>query len=923
MRGATILFLSLLLLAGCDSIGNANEEEYLAQARESLDKGDFPVARINLKNVLKENPNNSQARFLLGHLYVDVGNGPTAEKELRKARELGVADGSVVPLLARALLQQNEYQKVLELDADSSFSNETAAEILASRGTAYLMLRESDNARRELDNALKKEPDSVYALVGRARLSVIQQNFEEARTYLDQAFKINPDYAFAWSLLGDMNRLENKQEAAIKAYTEAINNSNNINRDLLQRAMLFMQEEQYDKAQSDINELKKHMSGHPKVNFVQGLIYLRQKKIIEAQELFEQVLRINPDNMLATYYLGATQFISGNFEQAKNNLSRFVFAYPHALNARKLLALISLKQKDFKATEEMIRPVVSGRSDDVDALNILAESLLYQGNLNEMIPIVEKSINLKPDSVAARTLMGIGLMRQGKEEAGAKSLESAIEIDPQFLQAEVQLILNYLQAKSYDKAQQAAEAFVEKQPDKAIAYNLLGKTYLARGNEDEAEAAFEKARQLAPGDPFASRNLAILALRKQDPDKARAYLNEVLEHHQGHLSTMLLLAALEEREGEDEASKVVLRKAIELHPNTVTPRVLLARQYLSEGKTDQVFALLNEEIRVQHRNNPVVIGILGQAELDSRSFKKAKITYQHLIELRPNLPQAHFQLAKAYGGLNDSDGLIKELQKTLALAPEHLNANIVLTRTWLREGNLTRAKEQLASLKVLAPNLTVVLALEGEILSKSGESDKALAAYRALFAAKPNTGNLLRLTQLQWRMGKREASINQIESWINQHPDDLTARQALASAYIKLNRPRDAMAQYDQILKISENNPVALNDLAWLLRESDPDRALQLAKKASSIAPQSVSIKDTLAAILLIQGDTAGAQSIIENGLEIKPGSPTLLYRRAMLLEATGKADEAIVELDSLLKKNPEFPGRAEVERMIQRLKGG
>lgn len=920
MRRAAFL-LSLVLLVGCDGIGNLTDVEYVTQAEESLDKGDLPSALIDLKNALRKNPKNSQARWLLGNLYLDTGNGPSAEKELRSARELGLVDESVVPLLARALLQQEKYQEVLDLNSDFSFSNEALAELLASRGLAYLLLGENDNAREELDNALRKNPNSAYALVERARLSVNQRNFEEARPYLDKAFEVNPDYAFAWSLLGDMNRLENKLDVAVEAYTRAINNSNNTNRDLLQRAKLFIRQKQYEKAQDDVDELKKHVQGHPEVDFVQGLVHLMQKNPSIAQESFEQCLRIVPDHILATYYLGVTHFINGNIEQADRNLSSYVNAFPGSINGRKLLALIRLRKKDFKATEELIRPVVNERADDVEALNILADALLYQGKLDELMPIVEKSTALQSDSASARTRMGIGLLLQGDEEAGVENLEAAIEIDPQFRYAELILVLNYLHTESYDKAQQAAEAFAEKQPDKALAHNLMGKTSLARGHEDQAQEAFERARQLAPGDPYACRHLAILALRQSDTDKARTLFNETLKYNEGHLPTMSLLAALEEREGEYEAMKTVLRQAIELHPSAVTPRTLLARQYLTEGKTEQVFVLLTEEIRATHRNNPVVLVILGQAELDSQAFQKAKITYQHLVKLQPNSPQAHFQLAKAYGGLNDSNGLKKELQKTLSLAPGHLQANIALTRAWLRDGNLTRAKEQLASLKTFAPDMADVLALEGEILSKSGESDKALTAYQTLFAAKPDTRNLLQLTQLQWQTGDREAAVNQLESWIKEHPDDVPARQTLASTYMKLNRQADAMAQYNEILKISGNNPIVLNDLAWHLRESDPDRALQLAEKASSIAPQSASIMDTLAAILLMKGDTAGAHRIIENALEIKPKSPTLLFRRAMLLEATGKADEAIVELTRLLKKDQAFPERPEAESMLARLK--
>ena len=520
MRGAIVL-LSLVLLVGCDGISNLTDEEYLARAKDFLDENDLPAAQIDLKNAIRKNPKNSQARWLLGNLYLDTGNGPSAEKELRSARELGVADESIVPLLARSLLQQEKYQEVLELDSGSSLSNEAAAELLASRGLAYLLLGENDNARGELDNALRKNPNSAYALVERARLSVNQRNFEEARPYLDKAFEINPDYVFAWSLLGDMNRYENKLEAAIDAYTEAINNTSNVYRDLLRRAMLFIRVKQYEKAQHDVNELKKLLPRHPEVDFRQGYVHLMQKKIPEAQVSFEQCLQNDPGNMLATYYIGIAHLLQGNLEQANRNLSSYVNAYPGTINGRKLLALVKLRQKDFKAAEELIRPVVNEKADDVDALNILADSLMYQGKLDELMPIVEKSTALQPDSASAKTRMGIGLLLQGEEEAGVESLETAIEID-------LLLVLNHLQTKSYDKAQQAAEAFAEKQPDKALAHNLVGKTSLARGHEDQAQEAFEKARQLTPGDPYACRNLAILALRRSDTDKARALFTRSL-----------------------------------------------------------------------------------------------------------------------------------------------------------------------------------------------------------------------------------------------------------------------------------------------------------------------------------------------------------------------------------------------------------
>jgi putative PEP-CTERM system TPR-repeat lipoprotein len=920
MRRISFLLL-LVLFVGCDGVGKTSTNEYITKAQESLDKGDLSVALINLKNAIVENPDNSHARWLLGKLYLDVGNGASADKELRRAHELGIVDEAVIPLIARALLQQEKYKEVLELGTGSSLSNEAAAELLTSRGLAYLLLGENDKAQTELDRALEKNPNSPYALVERARLSVSKRNFEEARPYIDMALEIDPNYPFAWSLLGDMNRLENNIDTAIEDYTKAIDNSYNTRRDLLERAMLLIKKKQYDKAQYDINELKNLAPDHPKVDFAQGLAYLRQGKILEAQESFDLCLRKDPNDTLALYYLGITHFIKGNIEQADSNLSSFLNTYPDSVNGRKLLALVKIRERDFITAEKLISPVVKEISDDVFALNILADAMFYQGKIDELLSILGKTSTLQPDSASARTRMGIGLLLHGDEEESIENLESAVEIDPQFQNADLLLILSYLHTKSYDKAKQIADAFSEKHPASALAQNLIGKVYLAQGRENLAEEAFEKARKLAPGDPFACRNLAILALRRSETNKARALFNEVLDHNPGHLPTLYLLAALEERDGDYEAMKTTLHQAIELAPNAVTPRVLLAQRFLKEGEPEQVFTLLDQTIRTRQRNNPVVIGLLCAAELDTHAFQNAKITCEHLVELQPNSPQAHFLLAKAYGGLSASDKLKTELQKTLMLAPGHLQASIALTRAWLLDGDLAKAKAQLTKLKTKAPNMVDVLVLEGEILSKSGESDKALAVYQTLFAAKPDTENLLRLTKIQWDMGDHNASLKQLESWITEHSDDVPARQALASTYIKLNQQADATAQFEELLKIAGDNPIVLNDMAWHLRESNPDRALQLAKKAYSIAPQSVSIMDTLAFILIKQGDMTSAQNIIQKALDMAPESPTLIFRRAMLLDATGKSDEAIAELTRLLKKNRAFPEQTEAESMLARLK--
>ena len=113
------LLASLLLsqAAGCGR--TQSDEQLLSAARQHVARGETKSAVIQLKNLLQQTPANGPARLMLGQLYLDTGDTLSAEKELRRALELGTNPGDVTPLLGRTLLLQGKYDKILdEIKAD-------------------------------------------------------------------------------------------------------------------------------------------------------------------------------------------------------------------------------------------------------------------------------------------------------------------------------------------------------------------------------------------------------------------------------------------------------------------------------------------------------------------------------------------------------------------------------------------------------------------------------------------------------------------------------------------------------------------------------------------------------------------------------------------------------------------------------------
>jgi putative PEP-CTERM system TPR-repeat lipoprotein len=923
----TVFYFCLLLfvmgqvvgLQGC-SKHEMSDVEYVAKAKDYHDKGKLKAAVIEAKNALRVNPDNAEARWLLGSVYLEVGNGLAAEKELNRARDLGVSSEAVVPMLLQALLQQANYSGVLGQDISEVRSKDAVAEIHASRGVAYLFLKRMGEAKAELDKAIALKPDSLSALVGMARMTLVKGDYDLARQYIEKALSFNDHYAPAWSVKGDLLQVGRDADGAIAAYSKAIENRYNNGSDLLKRILLYIEHERYADAQHDLDQLIKRFPKHPGVTYAQGVLYFAQKKYQQAAQYFERTLDVNKDELRAVYYLGATQYLLGNHEQAKSYLSRYLAAEPRHINTRKILALISLEDGEYDTVKDLIRPVVKGVPDDAFSMNILANALLRTGETEEALQLLKKVVELEPKSAKAYTQLSLGLISQGDVESGRKALATAIELDPQFQQADVMLVMSYLREEDYVKAQKAAEAFIDRQPKNVVAYNMLASVLLSRKQEEQAEKTLKKALSVAPGDPVASDSLAALALKKGNTDEAKQYYGEALKAHPGHLVTMMKLAELQSRLGEQEAMIETLNEAIKQNPDAAEPRVVLAREYLRQGKTEQASVLFTD-IPESRKDNPYVLGMLGEVQLASHDYVNAKITLKRLVELYPNESQSHFLLAKAYKGLNESQLYKTELERAVSIKPEHVPARIALGQFWVTNGNVAKAKEYLSSLQKdkRLEGSPELLKLEGDIFAASNDAKQALSVYKDLFKTYPSSASLLTLSTFQWSQGDKASSTRNLEKWLEDHSDDVKVRLSLANNYLGLGQVDDATQQYRKVLKLSENSLVAMNNLAWYLRESNPKEALAIAEKASEYAPDSALIMDTMAVILMEKGDFSRAERFINRALDKFPTDPTLLYHRILIHEKTSAADVVTKELKQLLEKYDNFPERKEAESLLQK----
>lgn len=906
-----------LILSGC---GSVSDQQQVEKAKEYLAKGDQKSALIELKSALQQNPQNSTARTYLGQLYLKAGNYAAAEKELKNARELGADDNDTLSSLGQALLQLRKLDEVHAMQTSHLKPYEQGI-IFAEQGIAFLIQDKQQKAIELTERALNMAPNSAYVQVARASVYMMAQNsLPKAREQLKLAFDIDKNHPAAWSLLGDIEATEKHLEQARDAYTKSMSLQPTNLADRNKRVTINILLNDMKKAQYDLDILKKKLPGNPGVAFSQGLVYLATDKLDDAKSAFDLALLNQERYPLTLFYLAYVNYKQGNIAQAETHSERYFTINPGYLPNRKLLAEIKYVKQDYEYVETLLRPVLKENSSDPSLLNILAKAMLMRGDTAEGISLLNKIVELNPDSTEAKVRLGAGLLLSGNEEAGFAQLDDAIKQDTSNHQADIFRVLSYLRLKQMEKAHQAAADFQARAPASEIPHNLSGMIYIAERNLTLAQKELEKSWSIKPGNTDAGHNLASFAMQAGENAKAREYLETIIAAHPDNLETLIKFAELDALEGKTEQMMKRLETAIRLHPGAVSPRVMLAKHYIRTGKPAQVAGLV-ETLDFEARKQLPVLEVVVSQQLAQEKYKSAEVTATEIVEKYPNAANGYFLMAQVYAGMGNYDKAESSLLMAVQKDERFLPARIAFLRLLVKKKDIPSIEREIARLKTFAADNQDVKRVEFALEELKGNQKQALALAESLFKTYPSNENMLALSRQRLRVGDSEGALNLQKEWADSHSDDFTANLILGETYTRLNKDDLAANYYQRALALSPDNITVLNNLAWSIRDSDPEKALTLSKKANSLKPGSVVLMDTLAMVYLANNEKELALRTIKEVRFLEPNNPVLRFHEAKINASAGKQDLAIEILTELLNKEQKFAGRSEAEMLLQNLK--
>ncbi|NMM15522.1 MAG: PEP-CTERM system TPR-repeat protein PrsT [Rhodoferax sp.] len=917
-KANTRVALSALLLSLLFVACGEKPDAMLISAKDYLAKNDNKSAVIQIKNVLQSNPDQPEARYLLGSALLNSGDPVGAETELRKALDLKQPQDMVVPQLAKALLAQGHAKKLIDELARIELSQPSAkASLQMSLTSAYAMQGKPELSQTALNAALQAEPGNASALITQARQKAGLRDFDGAMAITESVIAKSPASYEAWKLKGDiLLYAKNLPNDALAAYRKTIEIKPDYLAGHAAAITLLMQQGNLAEADKQIGKLKKSAPNHPQTLYLEAQSAFQKKEFKLARELVQQVLKAAPSNVLGLQLAGVVEFQLNSLPQAEIYLSQAMQAAPDLILARRALVLTHLRLGQPAKAMASLLPGLSRATVDPELLSVAGEVYLQNGDAKKAEEYFTKAAQQNPKDAGKQTALALSHLMSGSSDTAFEELQGIAGSDAGTT-ADMALISVNLRRQDFDKALKAIDGLEKKQPDKPLAAQLRGRTLLAKKDIAGARKNFERALAIDPSYFPAVASLAGLDMADNKPDEAKKRFEAVLTREPKNSQALLALAELAARSGagKEEVSKLI-GKAVSASPTDVLPHLLLIDFNLRNQDVKAASSAAQNALAALP-GSPELLDALGRTQQASGDYNQAIASYNKLAGLQPLLPQPHLRLAEVHMAEKNKDAAVGSLRKALELKPDLLEAQRALVMLDLEGKNFQGALTMARTVQKQRPAEAVGYVLEGDINALQKKWDAAEAAYRTGLKNANASELAVKFHSVLISTGKGVEADKFSASWQKDHPKDAVFLSYLGDVAIARSDYATAEKKYAAVVKLQANNAVAYNNLAWVSAKLNKEGAIAFAEKANALAPNQPAFMDTLAMLLSDKGDYAKAVELQTKALALQPKNAFFQLNLAKIYVKGGEKNLARKELEELKKLGDKFSAQADVALLL------
>ena len=332
----------------------------------------------------------------------------------------------------------------------------------------------------------------------------------------------------------------------------------------------------------------------------------------------------------------------------------------------------------------------------------------------------------------------------------------------------------------------------------------------------------------------------------------------------------------------------------------------------------------------------------GDAYAAKQQPNQALIEYKRAVQAKPDWPDAHHKLAKAYDAQGDLANAYREYARAadlepsnidaqmhagtllltagefdaartraelaLKAAPDNAQANILLGNALAGLNDTSRAIKQIEQAISLDPSYAPAWTALGAVQFLGGSREGAGDAFRKAVELAPQSVDArLALANYQWAKSDTAAAEKTLQTALSIDARNGAIHRALALLYLSTQRA----AQAEPHFKALSNEPggqLALAD--YYTGMGDRQRAMSVlqAVEAGTDKSDARAAKLRVAALEYSAGRKAEALKIVDEVIHEKPKYEEARIAKARMLLIDGKTDQASAEAQEAVKINAGSP---------------
>jgi tetratricopeptide (TPR) repeat protein len=646
-------------------------------------------------------------------------------------------------------------------------------------------------------------------------------------------------------------------------------------------------------ARTHLDILREKQPNNPDTYEAWSNYYAAENNLGAAMQEMQKGIAADPTRSESYLNLALLQLRSNLFDQAEANFKKAAETGPQAMNAQLALGGFYQSRNRLPEAEQQFKHAIDVDLKDPAPRAAYVRLLMAQGKKAETEAFLKQTKNdLADNSEGYRMLGDFYYASNDLEKATAEygSLYHDHPRDPHVKKNYIQLLIL---VNRLDEASKLNDEILKTNPHEVDALVYRGQIRL---RHNDAAGAVDSLQQAL----------------KNDPDNAVA-------HYQ--------LGIAFDMQRDDARAETEWRDSVRLRPDLTDAQRALATLEIRRGDLDGLTQTA-QQIITNAPYSPDGYVMRALAETNRQRYSDAEQDLRKAQDFAPQSPVPWVQTGNLHLLQRQYAEAIKSYDQALEKDPASTDAVQGVMNTYLAEKQPDQAVAAVQAQIAKAPGTSGFYDLLGTALFQNKKDLKgAEAAFHKSVQLDPNNSDaLLKLGQVQAAEGSVDQALATYQQSIKDHPGDIAIYILAGEMYASQNKWDQAKDMYQKALAIQADNPLASNNLAYVMLQQggNIDVALAMAQTARRGMPNSPNAADTLGWAYYEKGVYQSAIEMFQEALRLNERSgvaddPTMHYHLGLAYQRSKQPLQARQQLERVLKLNPNYP---DARKALSELRG-